>query len=302
MTGISLNSPPLPLSAPPPLPSRRHHSRFYLLRHRHHRPDACKCERQPSPSLLASPCVPLRALRGFGVGGRRRGEGVAMASARAGGNRLMRFSGAVVGDPQEIKRAYRKLALKFHPDVNKEANAQEKFMRIKHAYNSLINSDSQFRTNFGGSKSDYAGSTFGKNWNRKPEEAEEFYGFGDFFRDLQTEYENWEASARSQEKPKSLWRNWRCHSFFFFFHFTCFNSTLRSQDIGEEFVEFLEKELSISDLDPAAEDGGMEGSSFRDQSQRPGAQKPGEDAQSSIEENIDEIEAALSRLKKELGL
>ncbi|CAA7398104.1 unnamed protein product [Spirodela intermedia] len=283
MTGISLNSPPLPLSAPPPLPSRRHHSRFYLLRHRHHRPDACKCERQPSPSLLASPCVPLRALRGFGVGGakkrRRRGHGL-RASRRESPYEVLGVPSSAT--PQEIKRAYRKLALKFHPDVNKEANAQEKFMRIKHAYNSLINSDSQFRTNFGGSKSDYAGSTFGKNWNRKPEEAEEFYGFGDFFRDLQTEYENWEASARSQEKPKSLWEE--------------------LADIGEEFVEFLEKELSISDLDPAAEDGGMEGSSFRDQSQRPGAQKPGEDAQSSIEENIDEIEAALSRLKKELGL
>lgn len=57
-------------------------------------------------------------------------------------------------------------------------------MRIKHAYNSLINSDSQFKTNFGGSKSDYAGSTSGKNWNRKPEEAEEFYGFGMMTSDL----------------------------------------------------------------------------------------------------------------------
>lgn len=64
-------------------------------------------------------------------------------------------------------------------------------------------------------------------------------------------------------------------------------------------MEFLEKELSISDSDPVAEDGGGKGSSFRDQSQRPGAQKA---EQSSIEENIDEIEAALSRLKKELGL
>lgn len=27
----------------------------------------------------------------------------------------------------------------------------------------------------------------------------------DFFRDMQTEFQNWEASAASQGKPKSLW-------------------------------------------------------------------------------------------------
>uniref|UniRef100_A0A8I6YM25 J domain-containing protein n=1 Tax=Hordeum vulgare subsp. vulgare TaxID=112509 RepID=A0A8I6YM25_HORVV len=44
--------------------------------------------------------------------------------------------------PAEIKRAYRRLALKYHPDVNKEANSQEKFLRIKHAYNTLMSSES----------------------------------------------------------------------------------------------------------------------------------------------------------------
>ena len=28
---------------------------------------------------------------------------------------------------------------------------------------------------------------------------------GDFFKDLQEEFKNWEASASSQGKPKSLW-------------------------------------------------------------------------------------------------
>lgn len=37
----------------------------------------------------------------------------------------------------EIKRAYRKLARKYHPDVSKEANAEEKFKAVQEAYEVL---------------------------------------------------------------------------------------------------------------------------------------------------------------------
>ncbi len=37
----------------------------------------------------------------------------------------------------EIKRAYRKLARKYHPDVSQEANAEEKFKEVKEAYEVL---------------------------------------------------------------------------------------------------------------------------------------------------------------------
>src|SRR5512138_4043601 len=37
----------------------------------------------------------------------------------------------------EIKRSYRKLARKYHPDVSKEKNAEEKFKQVQEAYEVL---------------------------------------------------------------------------------------------------------------------------------------------------------------------
>jgi curved DNA-binding protein len=44
-------------------------------------------------------------------------------------------------DAEEVKRAYRKLARKFHPDVSKEKNAEEKFKEVQEAYEVLRDND-----------------------------------------------------------------------------------------------------------------------------------------------------------------
>ncbi|HEV7359008.1 MAG TPA: DnaJ C-terminal domain-containing protein [Steroidobacteraceae bacterium] len=44
-------------------------------------------------------------------------------------------------DADAVKRAYRKMARKFHPDVSKERNAEEKFKEVQEAYEVLRDAD-----------------------------------------------------------------------------------------------------------------------------------------------------------------
>jgi curved DNA-binding protein len=44
-------------------------------------------------------------------------------------------------DADEVKRAYRKMARKYHPDVSKEKNAEDKFKEVQEAYEVLRDAD-----------------------------------------------------------------------------------------------------------------------------------------------------------------
>ncbi|CAM6100898.1 unnamed protein product [Calypogeia fissa] len=195
---------------------------------------------------------------------------------------------------KEIKQAYRKLALKVHPDVNKEPDAQQKFLRVKNAYQTL--SDEKSRAKYDASKrSSQSWDPFSweseRRSTQREEPEEEFYGFGDFVRDLSVSIEDFfrdlqTDSRRQASKPKSLWEE--------------------LADIGEEFVEFLEKELNINETTAKEEKPfGDEARNARDTKKKsagPAATRDQEEEKAQVEDEIAEIEDMLAQLKKELGI
>ncbi|KAK9825476.1 hypothetical protein WJX81_008607 [Elliptochloris bilobata] len=142
-------------------------------------------------------------------------------------------------DLKQIKRAFKQRALKLHPDVNKAADAKERFMECKVAYQTL--SDAKQRMQYDRQQ---GGGGGGLNWDdlfrgaggtggggdparqaqRAAEEA--FYSIGDFWRDVERDLGQRRA-ARGKAQPASLWEE--------------------LADLGEEFVEFLEQELGLQE-------------------------------------------------------
>lgn len=90
--------------------------------------------------------------------------------------------------PEEIKRAYRRLARKYHPDVSKEANAESRFKEIQEAYEVL--KDPTKRTAYDNMGSNWkAGQewTPPHGWNGNFEFRSDFTdpgSFSDFFETL----------------------------------------------------------------------------------------------------------------------
>jgi len=78
---------------------------------------------------------------------------------------------------EDIKKSYRKLARKYHPDVNKEADASDKFKEVKEAYETLSNEQKRSQYDqFGhaGAQQGFGGGGFGGG-------GQDFGGFGDIF-------------------------------------------------------------------------------------------------------------------------
>lgn len=100
----------------------------------------------------------------------------------AAGDYYERLGVPRTADEKEIRKAYRTLARKYHPDVCKEPGAEERFKEINEAYATL--SDAEKRTQYdrmghetftNASKGSYAGGGYEGGF------SSDFSGFGDIF-------------------------------------------------------------------------------------------------------------------------
>ena len=105
---------------------------------------------------------------------------------------------------EELKSAYRKLAKKYHPDLNKDnPSAAEKFKEINEAYEVL--GDKQKRSNYdqfgsadGANFSDFFGGGQGSGFSGG------FGGFGDIFGDIFSAFGGGERTARQNARGEDI--------------------------------------------------------------------------------------------------
>ncbi|MBQ3654807.1 MAG: DnaJ domain-containing protein [Synergistaceae bacterium] len=87
--------------------------------------------------------------------------------------------------PDEIRKAYRKLAKQFHPDVNKEPGAEEKYKEINEAYEVLKDPDKRKKYDtLGMNWQQGQDFTPPPGWGRHVEFGGDMGGFSDFFQTL----------------------------------------------------------------------------------------------------------------------
>jgi molecular chaperone DnaJ len=113
--------------------------------------------------------------------------------------------GIQVGASQkEIKNAYRRLSLKYHPDRNKNEKNEERFKRIIEAYQQLRN-DEKKKDKISESEVASKYSDFWKKYDKNPNEE---INFGTNFSEFRQEFgakvtQNYEHNQEKESSPMS---------------------------------------------------------------------------------------------------
>ena len=154
---------------------------------------------------------------------------------------------------QAIKSAYRKLARKYHPDVNKSADAQEKFKDINEAYEVL--GDEQKRKRY-----DTLGSSWSQGADFTPPPGFEGFnfsnfgsgegfssgGFSDFFSAIFGDIMNEQGPTRTKGVFKQGFNQGFSGGFQDFSQFGGFNNSQRQQRKPAEPKENLDVTLNVN--------------------------------------------------------
>lgn len=94
---------------------------------------------------------------------------------------------------EEIKQAYRRLAKKYHPDLNPgDAEAARKMQQVNAAYDQIKNPEKYRRQNGGYGSSDYGGGSYGGYGSYDP-----FGGFGGYRQQTYSEPEGGDSYQRA---------------------------------------------------------------------------------------------------------
>lgn len=95
----------------------------------------------------------------------------------------------------DIKRSYRKLAQKYHPDVNKEPGAEAKMKEINEAYDILGDPDKRAYFDRFGSAQQAQGNPY---QNQGQYGGQTFYGFNDIFAEMMRQQQQAQQQYRQQ--------------------------------------------------------------------------------------------------------
>lgn len=108
----------------------------------------------------------------------------------------------------EIKKAYRKLALQWHPDRNKSSQAEEKFKEINEAYEVLADSKKKEAYDRFGHEGGPFGGGFGQTYRQGPftytytTEGSEGFDFSDPFEIFEQFFGGASPFRQAQQKPR----------------------------------------------------------------------------------------------------